>query len=409
MLEQFDKQRSRGTQGFGVFDAAHKKLFRSKTENEILEYLIGHDSNHIMFHHRMPTSTINVAQAAHPLRTKSFFGNTEYVLVHNGIIRNTNELFVKHCELGIQYQTMLKDLTFNDSESLLWDFALTMEGKQEKMTTRGDMAFVCIKLVKGKLSKLYFGRNGRPLFVWNDDKTLELSSEGRGTLLPIDLLNTYDFPTKKLTAEKMVFDKGTEFHHAAYHSNKGYRPTEYYPKHDTSDEYKSYDEYHLHKYKGKETHHDKVERKWNALRAKAQSQLKRLGTGRSVSIGDILDMKEVSEGKYIVDNNPVDMDKVYGSDKFLYNPSSGAIQNFAMEYLMDCEGNFEQAYTLMEFEYAEQMDSCAGHETMDDVRQQLLFESAMEFMLRDPEYTDESAVSSIYQALWSQQTLAIAA
>jgi len=412
VLTQFDKQRARGTQGFGVFDVAHNKIFRAAKEDEILEYLVNHDTSHLLFHHRFPTSTINVAQAAHPIRTKRYFGDTEYVLVHNGIIRNPNELFVKHSELGIQYHTMLKDLTFNDSESLLWDFALTMQGKQEEMQTRGDMAFICMEMYKGKLKKMHFGRNGRSLMVFKDKTTIELSSEGRGILVPMNMLNTYDFKSKMLTMKKMVFDKGYQFQGSPYYSttkgtDHGYasRRTEYYPPENTRGEYKSYDEYHLHKY-GSETRKDFVERKWNSLRAKAQSQLKRLSPG-SVSVGDILDAVE-SEGKFIVDNNPIDVDKAL-ADKKLYMPTSGQIQNLAMEYIMENQGNFEQAYTNMEFDYAEQMDESVGMETLDDIRQQLLYESAMEFINSDPEYVDENSVSSIYEALWSQQSLALEA
>lgn len=365
-----------------------------------------------MFHHRFPTSTINVAQAAHPLRTKRYFGNTEYVMVHNGIIRNTSELFVKHSEKGIQYFTMLKDLTYNDSESLLWDFALTMEGKQDKMTTRGDMAFVCIKLVKGKLSKMYFGRNGRPLMVYKDKKTIELSSEGRGVLIPLDMLNEYDFSSKVLTMKKMVFVTGYQFSGSTANYSfrrervdHGYasRRTEYYPSANTRDEYKSYDEYHEHKYNPRvQTRKDVVERKWKALRSKAQSQLKRLSPG-SVSISDILDATE-SEGKFIVNNNPVNVDKVM-SDKTLYEPSTSETQNMAMDYLIDSQGCFENAYSMLEFDYAEFMEDRAGKETLSDIRQQLLMEKAMEFINSDPEYVNENSISSIYDAMWSEEAV----
>lgn len=404
ILQQYDKQSSRGKQGYGVFDLQHKKIFRAKSEDEMLEYLVGHESNSLLLHHRMPTSTINVPKAAHPLRTGDYFGKTEYVIVHNGIIRNANDLFVSHQEKGIQYSSLLEDLTFNDSESLLWDFALTMEGKQEKMTTRGDMAFICVKLVKGEVEKLYFGRDGRPLMVWKDKDTFELSSEGRGTLVPTGSLNTYDFKTDTLTSESMVFDLGVKFHRSPAHSGQGYRPTEYYPKRNARNEYRSYDEYHLHKYG--ETKKQVVERKWNALRSKAQSKLRLLSPG-SVSVSDILDMQDSGSGEFILDNNPVmDVDRVMASRE-LYEPTSGQIQNLAMDYLMGCQGKFEEAYSLIEFDYADRMDEWAGVETMDDIRQQLLYEAAMEFINSDPEYENEDSVSSIYQALYEQQPLAL--
>lgn len=193
-------QRNRGTQGFGLFDGMKQNLVRAANENKILKWLVNYDSDLIMFHHRFPTSTINVKRAAHPFSTKKYFGDTQYILVHNGSVSNSKELKPKHEKLGIKYQSQLQDGTFNDSESLLWDFALTMEGKQDELKAYGGIAFICMKLVKGKLEKLYFARNySKPLTMRYTKKGLELSSEGEGESIKEHTLHTFNYELKRLT------------------------------------------------------------------------------------------------------------------------------------------------------------------------------------------------------------------
>lgn len=154
-------------------------------------------------HHRFPTSTINVKRAAHPFTTKDYFGDTQYILVHNGHITNSDKLFEKHQELGIQYQSWLQDNSFNDSEALLWDFALTMEGKQSGLSSYGGIAFICIKTVKGKLEKMYFGRNFNPLILKRDALGISLSSEGDGEPIDSQTLYTWNYTLRRLTKRDM--------------------------------------------------------------------------------------------------------------------------------------------------------------------------------------------------------------
>jgi hypothetical protein len=209
--KQYKEQDHRGTQGFGVFDghfthkAAMEKRMRRwfrKPQNE---------SDMILFHHRFPTSTINTKQTAHPFNTSDFFGDVRYVLVHNGVIRNSHELKTKHEAMGIEYQTTMADGKFNDSEALLWDFALTMEKKQEKLQAFGDVAFVCIRLEAGVPTRMYFGRNyARPLNLWRNPSGVMISSEGEGTEVKEDKLYTYNYQLKRLTTkpfEVPTFDK----------------------------------------------------------------------------------------------------------------------------------------------------------------------------------------------------------
>lgn len=166
------------------------------------------NSDILLLHHRYPTSTINEKKAAHPFNTGDYFGSTKYILAHNGVIRNSKELKKEHEKLGIRYQSVLSDGTFNDSESLLWDFALTIEGKQREMKATGDMAIICMKLKNNKPIKLLFGKNsGRPLKMDRSEIGLFLSSEGEGEDIDTDTLYSYYYKNRRLYKKDMTFTR----------------------------------------------------------------------------------------------------------------------------------------------------------------------------------------------------------
>lgn len=197
---QFEKQKSRGVQGFGAFDGQH--IFKTPKIGKMRGWMKNKRnlSDFIMFHHRFPTSTINVRRAAHPFSTREYFGKTKYVLVHNGHISNSHVLKKDHDEMGIEYSSVLDNKTFNDSESLLWDVALTLEGKQEKLKAYGGIAFVAAKLVNNEITHLYFGKNaGRPLHLYRENDGVLLSSEGPGEDIDDQKLYTYNYKLNRLT------------------------------------------------------------------------------------------------------------------------------------------------------------------------------------------------------------------
>lgn len=395
---QFFKQSGRGRQGFGLFDLQHMKLVRESKEEKILKWLSKKDSNFIMFHHRFPTSTINVAQAAHPFSTHDYFGDVQYIMVHNGIIRNADELWTQHQQLGIRYQSFLHDMTFNDSEALLWDLALTLEGKQLEMKARGDMAFVLVRKVKGKVTELIFGRNGRPLNIVHTIDTLKLSSEGEGTPIMSDTLYRWDFNTHLITMQPMVFKQWASV--STYPST-----TKTLAKHDDFD---SYDDWYKNKYgiKAEEKRFD-AEEKWKNLRKQAGSLVlageKSLGNAIAESIkkraNEALSSTKVVEGTCIEisHDDVIDLDSINMKD---YEPTSSEIQNMAMDYIIDASGCFEDAYKMLEDDYALLLERIKGRETFSDIRQQLLMESAMEFIMIDPEYENEQSISSMWQSLY---------
>lgn len=211
--KQFNAQISRGVDGFGTFNG--EKIFKTPKLRKMRSYLRKdqNDSDFLMFHHRFPTSTVNVTRAAHPFSTGDFFDKparkkngkqmdamkVQYVLVHNGGISNPQELKAEHEKLGIKYSSTLDNGTFNDSEALLWDFALTMENRQKELKAYGGIAFVAVKLVNGEIESMFWGRNaGRPLKVHKTGKGILISSEGMGQETEVSRLYTYSWSKHRI-------------------------------------------------------------------------------------------------------------------------------------------------------------------------------------------------------------------
>lgn len=204
-MKQFQAQKHRGTEGFGVFDRECTRLVRATKQRKILGWLKNHPSKSLMFHHRYPTSTENVKNACHPFSTKNHFA-TNYVLVHNGHISNSRALKTEHEKLGIEYYSVQKDGRFNDSEALLWDVALYLEGKQTELKAYGNIAFICLAMPRDgrKPSKLHFARNTNPLNMLLDKSMIMLSSEGEGEAIKADKLYSYNYRSSKLDTKYLV-------------------------------------------------------------------------------------------------------------------------------------------------------------------------------------------------------------
>lgn len=197
-------------------------MVKTPHEEKILSWLKKYPANEVLFHHRWPTSTANVKNAAHPFSTKDFF-DTQYILVHNGVLWSEDVLFKAHSEIGINYSSMQPTGEFNDSEALLWDVALYLEGKQEALEANGSIAFICMALNKEHGDKLYFARNaGSPLNMTFNKKRLMLSSEGKGQSIQPDKLYCYDYATNKMS----LFDLEIPEHYN-YTPAIGYHPNEY--------------------------------------------------------------------------------------------------------------------------------------------------------------------------------------
>lgn len=204
VLDQYEKQKLRGRQGFGIFDGDYNNLIRETKEDSILNWLRKYKSTDILFHHRFPTSTENVKNACHPFSTRDHF-ETNYILIHNGRVSNAGSLKLDHKKLGIEYYSVQKNnQAFNDSEALAWDVALYLEGKQEGLVAYGGIAFICMAIKDGKKT-LHFARNSSPLYMQINKKRVFLASvQGTAnTEVKPHTLYSFDFETKKLTEKKL--------------------------------------------------------------------------------------------------------------------------------------------------------------------------------------------------------------
>lgn len=206
IFKRYKAQRGRGTDGFGFYLPQENRLTHNTREGRILRLLKRQKSEEIMFHHRLPTSTLNVRNSCHPFSTKDYFKNN-YVLIHNGIIWNDEELLKKHHNFGIEYVSEEPDGSFNDSEALLYEVAMFIEGWQDKIEAQGSMAFIVAKRnKKGEPLGIYFGRNyGNPLKLKHTAFSLTLSSEGKGVDVEAHKLHYYDYKTDKITSQECIF------------------------------------------------------------------------------------------------------------------------------------------------------------------------------------------------------------
>lgn len=208
LLKRYRNQSKRGTSGFGyiaVKDGRVTGVKRSTTENAITKMLRDEDSDEILFHHRLPTSTPNLRDCSHPIVVKNDLLKYDYYFVHNGVISNEDKLRADHEDLGFEYTTIVEKITtvrtqnetnevieeyFNDSEAAAIDLALTLEGVQTEMQARGSIAFICLQTDKeGNIINIFYGRNtGNPLVVERDkgSKLFFLKSEGHGHTLDPD-------------------------------------------------------------------------------------------------------------------------------------------------------------------------------------------------------------------------------
>jgi hypothetical protein len=425
-MQLFDEQRHRGTEGFGLFDGSNNHLVHAAEENRILNWLVK-DKNQtdlILFHHRLPTSTINVRRAAHPFSTKDFFegGDVQYILVHNGSIRNAKDRFADHLEMGIQYQSLLDDDTFNDSEALLWDFALYMEGDIPEMKTYGGIAFVCLKLVKGQVDRLYFGRNSNPLNLYRDKHGLALSSEGPGDPIDSDMLYTWNYKLKRLTKRKLEINQfkpydasefsGYSARDYEWSGGSSYTPGSFAGRASRTDDSAAYDNWWNNKTDTGIPHSsEEIRKAGNWL----GDQLRRKFAEFFDDNGDLITAAKEQEiirqsSKWEVDpvSNlvvPADdytpLDRDTAAEMLIKRlgtmPTEEEVTTEYMAYLASVKGHFEQAYWALEVDYEAAENT---PDTVDNVRKRVLIEKVMERLCNDDEYQDQESVSSIWEAIW---------
>ena len=220
VAKRFEKQKSRGTDGFGYIEINNGLVgaeVRATTEKEIMEKLKASTADEILFHHRYPTSTPNFIESTHPIKVSHKDLKYDYYVVHNGIINNDETLKAEHENDRFSYTTEIvklwktsgqtyKDTMFNDSESVAIDFALSIENGTE-MKSEGSIAIVVLQVGKKsrKAIALYFGHNvGSPLKLESNGNFFAISSES-GKELKTNMLGKFDYKLGTFTeTEKKI-------------------------------------------------------------------------------------------------------------------------------------------------------------------------------------------------------------
>lgn len=234
VAKRYRKQDHRGKQGFAFVEVdgegkAHEPV-REMTEVAILKRLADSVAGRILFHHRLPTSTVNIPCATHPIVVDNELLRNKYYVVHNGVLRNSDTLKKKHNDMGFDYTTEIvnetyhtgkdgksfiseSDTTYNDSEALAIDLALTLEGVQETMLSTGTIAFIALVCDKDDNAiGLVWGRNGgNPLVMEMSSNAFSIKSEGEGKEVDVDTLYSYEFANGVESITTKPFEVGSYY------------------------------------------------------------------------------------------------------------------------------------------------------------------------------------------------------
>lgn len=208
VLKQYKRQIHRGTTSYG-FALPDKHVMSWKVDyKDIVKALRRTVNPEILFHHRLSTSTADRPTACHPFSTKDVF-ETEFVGVHNGMLRNEHELYEKHKErFGIRYVSD-NGTDFNDSEAYIYDLASYFSGITDGIEMTGYGAFILVEYDKEthQRLRLHFGTTNTtsaPLKVHLTENHLDVTSEGKGWAVQADTHYIYDYADNKLTNRPLV-------------------------------------------------------------------------------------------------------------------------------------------------------------------------------------------------------------
>lgn len=243
MVERrYREQKERGTEGFGFAAFKDGKLLsylRSGSEKPILDALAEQDADEVLFHHRNPSSTINIWECAHPIKVSIPAHTHDYYVTHNGIIHNADLLKKDHDKEGIPYTTRLRQYwmseegnihkgveKFNDSEALAIELAKSLEDPLMPSIdgVRGSIAFIAHKVDRktGAIVALYWGRNYQnPLHVFKDENFLVITSKGKGKDIEGHCLFWYDYASKTYGEKKYMVGIAQTVGYNTYGYDKG--------------------------------------------------------------------------------------------------------------------------------------------------------------------------------------------
>lgn len=211
VLNQFEDQKERGVNGFGIVKINDKMEYKVDRATEGFKFMwdIHQDPvRGMLAHHRIPTSSENKLNQTHPFLVDNGSLKYKYLLVHNGVIHNDKELKKEHEDLGFIYTTQDKE-KFNDSECVAIEVARFIEKQVDKVGTKGSAAFVCLQINKKteKVNHVFFGRNeGNPLNMAKTRNKMLISSTGQGVeVAPFKLYGCKLDDKMELFKRKMEF------------------------------------------------------------------------------------------------------------------------------------------------------------------------------------------------------------
>lgn len=214
ILNMFQDQRKRGTEGFGIVMIQANgdyQIRRATGEIKATIDLYMEEAPMMIMHHRQPTSTDNLINQTHPIVVDNKLLKYKYLVIHNGMISNDDEIIKEHEALGFIYTTKYTDAgleKFNDSESLAIEVARYIEKQTTEIGTLGSAAFIAIQIVKetNKVDKIYYGRNAtNKLKLGASRGKIRISSEGQGEEIKDMALYNFNLGDFKIHKEDLKF------------------------------------------------------------------------------------------------------------------------------------------------------------------------------------------------------------
>jgi predicted glutamine amidotransferase len=232
-LKQYELQKSRGQDGFGflALKGGHLVAFKRRTHErgirEEFEEVRELQPDAILFHHRFPTSTENLPDAAHPLPIKMKKWKHDYYMLHNGVVtanfdHGEDEIEkagyrfgsrveeVKYFRCGGKTYERVEDSSINDSEILGYYVAALLEGERKDIPVTGAAACIVARVnKKSKRVTVYAMRNNmNPLKVLRTKTkggtTLLVSSENTGVNLDAHTIHELDLRSLTFSVKRTV-------------------------------------------------------------------------------------------------------------------------------------------------------------------------------------------------------------
>ena len=200
----YQAQKGRGLNGFGFVEIDDNRITTNRftEEKDFLEELKKSESKEILWHHRAPTSTGNTIKTNHPIASVGCY-DFNYYFVHNGVIRNEDELKKEHEEKFNSRYVTGEFNKFNDSEALMHELILIIEGKKETKdwNVKGSLAFIMLQADKfNKPIALFYGRNTNPLTKTEKEDFIELKSVGGDSEIEVNKIFRFDYDKKDTTS-----------------------------------------------------------------------------------------------------------------------------------------------------------------------------------------------------------------